>query len=181
MKNGIGDEVVAPLNGTVRAYGEKGYILGFVDDCKLGPVDVRPKTVSVSLTAAGWDSTAKTQTVAVPGVLADETAQLITPTPAVASQSAYYAAGILCTGQAADSLTFTADTVPTEDLTVYVVIQDVIPPKVTLISFTIAGTSYQAEDGMTWGEWVESEYNTNGYQIDNQGDGNGLYIQLDGS
>ena len=54
------------------------------------------------------------------------------------------------------------------------------PPKVTLIRFTIAGTSYQAEDGMTWGEWVESEYNTNGYQIDNQGDGNGLYIQLDG-
>lgn len=27
------------------------------------------------------------------------------------------------------------------------------------ISFTIAGVSYEAEDGMTWGEWVESEYN----------------------
>lgn len=33
----------------------------------------------------------------------------------------------------------------------------------SLISFTIAGTSYQAEDGMTWGEWVESEYNTDGF------------------
>ena len=32
----------------------------------------------------------------------------------------------------------------------------------TLISFTIDGTSYQAESGMTWGEWVESSYNTGG-------------------
>lgn len=28
------------------------------------------------------------------------------------------------------------------------------------ITFTIDGTEYQAEDGMTWGEWVASEYNT---------------------
>ncbi len=34
----------------------------------------------------------------------------------------------------------------------------------TLISFTIDGTSYQAEDGMTWEEWVESAYNTGSYQ-----------------
>lgn len=36
-----------------------------------------------------------------------------------------------------------------------------------LISFTISenGTikTYQAEEGMTWGEWVESDYNTDGY------------------
>lgn len=30
----------------------------------------------------------------------------------------------------------------------------------SLITFTIAGDHYQAEDGMTWDEWVESEYNT---------------------
>ena len=29
---------------------------------------------------------------------------------------------------------------------------------VTLIAFTIDGTEYQAEDGMTWREWCESEY-----------------------
>jgi len=32
-----------------------------------------------------------------------------------------------------------------------------------LITFTIEGTEYQAEEGMTWGEWVESSYNTAGY------------------
>ena len=37
---------------------------------------------------------------------------------------------------------------------------------VNLITFTIEGTSYQAEDGMTWAEWCESEHNTGGYYID---------------
>lgn len=32
---------------------------------------------------------------------------------------------------------------------------------IPLISFTINGVSYQAEEGMTWGEWVDSEYNVN--------------------
>ena len=43
----------------------------------------------------------------------------------------------------------------------------VIYPPVTLISFTIAGKSYQAEEGMTWGEWVNSDYNTIGATIQN--------------
>lgn len=85
-----------------------------------------PKTVSVTLAAASWDSTAKTQTVTVTGVKASETAQMITPTPALASQTSYYEAGILCTGQAADSLTFTCKTVPTADLTVYVVVEELV-------------------------------------------------------
>lgn len=33
----------------------------------------------------------------------------------------------------------------------------------TLISFTIDGTSYQAEEGMTWTEWVDSKYNVDGF------------------
>lgn len=34
---------------------------------------------------------------------------------------------------------------------------------VNLISFTIYGISYQAEEGMTWAEWAVSIYNTDGY------------------
>ena len=85
-----------------------------------------PVSTAVTLSASGWDSSAKTQTVTVSGVLADETKQLITPTPAIASQTAYYNAGIRCTGQSANSLTFTAKTIPTADLTVYVTIQEVV-------------------------------------------------------
>lgn len=84
----------------------------------------KPKYKQITLLASGWSS--NSQTVTVNGVLADETAQLIQPAPAVASQAAYYAAGILCTNQAANSLTFTCQTVPTSNLTVYVVIQEVI-------------------------------------------------------
>ena len=86
----------------------------------------KPISKSVTLSASGWNSSAKTQTVTVSGVLADETKQLITPTPAIASQTAYYNAGIRCTGQAADKLTFTAKAIPTADLTVYVTIQEVV-------------------------------------------------------
>lgn len=82
-----------------------------------------PKSVSITLPASGWSS--NTQTVTVSGVLADESAQLIQPMPAIASQSAYISAGVICSGQAANSLTFTCQTVPTENLTVYVVIQEV--------------------------------------------------------
>lgn len=35
----------------------------------------------------------------------------------------------------------------------------------SLINFTIEGTSYQAEEGMTWSEWCNSDYNTGGYRI----------------
>ena len=84
-----------------------------------------PVSTAVTLSASGWNSSSKTQTVTISGVLADETKQLITPTPAMESQTAYYNAGIRCTGQSADSLTFTAKTIPTADLTVYVTIQEV--------------------------------------------------------
>jgi hypothetical protein len=39
---------------------------------------------------------------------------------------------------------------------------DIINP---LITFTIGNATYQAEEGMTWGEWVNTEYNTAGYFI----------------
>ena len=94
------------------------------DAATKGYVDaLKPKAVTITLTAAGWSD--NTQTVTVSGVSADETAQLIQPVPSAASQAAYIEAGILCTGQAEGSLTFTAETAPTEDLTVYVVITEV--------------------------------------------------------
>lgn len=37
------------------------------------------------------------------------------------------------------------------------------PKEPTLISFTINNFNYQAEDGMTWADWVNSEYNTSSF------------------
>ena len=33
----------------------------------------------------------------------------------------------------------------------------------SLISFTIEGADYEAEQGMTWEEWVSSDYNRDGF------------------
>ena len=86
---------------------------------------VVPSACKVTLTASGWDSTAKTQSATVSGVLEDESKQLIMPMPAGTSMSAYNEAGIQMTAQAANTVTFTADTVPTADIEVWVVMQTV--------------------------------------------------------
>ena len=39
-----------------------------------------------------------------------------------------------------------------------------IPPK-QIITFSILSVIYQAEEGMTWGDWINSNYNTDGYYI----------------
>ena len=36
-----------------------------------------------------------------------------------------------------------------------------------IIEFTVDGVSYQAEEGMTWREWINSEYNLDGYYESN--------------
>lgn len=77
----------------------------------------------VTLTQSGWSG--GRQTVSVPGVSATEGTQLITPVPTIASQSAYYDAGIIATGQGTNSVTFTATTTPSANLSVYVVVQGV--------------------------------------------------------
>lgn len=50
----------------------------------------------------------------------------------------------------------------------------------SLISFTIEGVSFQAEDGMTWGAWVESEYNTDGCEVNIDPDGTRISHSADG-
>ena len=83
----------------------------------------KPKYVAVNLTAAGWSN--NQQTITVNGVSATETAQLIQPMPAIASQDAYISAGIICSSQAVNQLTFKCSTVPTDDISLYVVITEV--------------------------------------------------------
>jgi len=72
-----------------------------------------------------------------------------------------------------------ADTVIVEGMT-YNRDTEQIP---SLITFTIGNKEYQAEEGMTWAEWLESDYDTPPFQIDNDvvlnyaGD---AYIALEG-
>lgn len=120
------DEGIAKANAALPAPtgGTAGQVLKKTETgTEWGNVDGGPKSRTVTLSASGWSS--NSQTVTVTDVLADETKQLIQPMPAVASQVAYMSAGIYCSGQAANSLTFTCSETPAEDITLYIVITEV--------------------------------------------------------
>lgn len=86
-----------------------------------------PETMrKVTLTVAGWSSSTKQQTVAVPGVLADGTKQKVICSPVDESyDSAWNTCYVQCVGHAADSLTFQCDEIPTAAVEVFVSIQPV--------------------------------------------------------
>ena len=71
---------------------------------------------TITLAAADWS--AGTQTVTVNGITATS---VVWVSPDPSDQADYVAGGILCTAQAANSLTFTASTTPTNDIDVVVV------------------------------------------------------------
>ena len=74
-------------------------------------------TATASLTVEGWSE--NSQTVSVAGVTATN---IVWVAPAPASNDVYGSAGIRATAQAEGTLTFTCTTVPTEAVTVNVVI-----------------------------------------------------------
>lgn len=84
---------------------------------------LRPTTRKVTLTASGWNSSTKQQTVTCSGVLSDATKQLLIPTPVnTAAGNPYDEASIQMVAQGANSVTFYADTVPTVGIDAYVTI-----------------------------------------------------------
>ena len=87
-------------------------------DGTFSAIDVAAKSsTTATLTTNGWSN--NTQTVNVTGVTASN--DIIVST-APASKDDYTSAGIFCTAQAAGTLTFTCDTVPTSAITVNVLI-----------------------------------------------------------
>lgn len=89
---------------------------GYIPAARLKNAATSPATMP-TLAVADWSS--NTQTVTVSGVSATNT---VFVSPAPASAADYAAAGIICTAQGTDSLTFTCTTTPTNAITVNVVI-----------------------------------------------------------
>ena len=82
--------------------------------------ELTPKGMAVTLTAAGWNATYRTQTVYDEYVRTDS---YVIISPAPSSRSDFAASGIACTAQANGQLTFAADILPTSDITVNVLVQ----------------------------------------------------------
>ena len=86
----------------------------------------KPTMTTVTLSATGWNSSTKQQTVAVSGILADGTKQQVICSPVDESyDSAWNSCYVQCVGHGADSLTFQCDEIPTAAIEVYVSIQPV--------------------------------------------------------
>lgn len=84
---------------------------------------LKPVLRTATLTTSGWSS--NSQTVTVSGVVADTNAQLIYVSPAdKASATAWGEAGVFCSGQGANSLTFVCDSVPSANIGVDISIQE---------------------------------------------------------
>ena len=66
-----------------------------------------------------------------------------------------------------DTLTITATDDRTKEFVIFVDGVEIatVANENAAFAFTIDGTTYYAKSGMTWGEWIESEYNTGGFVV----------------
>lgn len=86
-----------------------------------------PMVSSATLVAANWiGSGPYTQTISVSGVRADEAGQIVQPVPASVSQDAWETAGIKCTEQGNGTLLFSARKQPDTDVSIFVILQEVL-------------------------------------------------------
>lgn len=84
---------------------------------------LKPLLRTTALTTSGWSG--NSQTVSVSGVVADTNAQIIYVSPAnKASATAWGEAGVFCSAQGANSLTFTCDSTPSANISVNISIQE---------------------------------------------------------
>lgn len=160
-------------------------VTGLMD--ALAELNKRPVAQLVTLSVSEWDADTKTQTVTIFGVLADEGAQLVTSMPLTTSARAYINAGVALTGREENMVTFTAETIPTEDIKLYVVRQEIELSDGLAFSspelFSIAaskpgwdGTMEYSTDAtrwMTWsGESISAVENNGEYSLYLRGTGN---------
>lgn len=114
-------ESIGTINGEISTI--QGSISGIETEISRLNSDLNAKqnnitSVTVTLTASGWDSSALTQTVSASNVTASN---IVWVSPAPTSFDSYGKAGVRATAQAGGSITFTCTMIPTEDLNVEVV------------------------------------------------------------
>ena len=113
---------VPSTTSLIKGDGSGGLMVAVAETDFASPVSMR----KVTLTTAGWGSSTKQQTVAVPGMLADGTKQKVICSPIDESyDSAWNSCYVQCVGHGADSLTFQCDEIPTAAIEVFVSIQPV--------------------------------------------------------
>ena len=90
-----------------------------------GVSETGAKYARVSLSASGW-SEEKKQTISVPGLKEDSLQQLIVPTQPSTDSEKYHSAGIRISARGDNTVTFSCETIPTENIAVILVIIPII-------------------------------------------------------
>lgn len=121
------DVGAVPTNRTVNGKALSANItLNASDVGAATPADVnaaKPILRTATLTTSGWSG--NSQTVTVNGVVANSSAQLIYVSPANKdSATAWGEAGVFCSAQGANSLTFVCDSTPSASINVNISIQE---------------------------------------------------------
>jgi len=120
LKTYINDTLVPEIESSAGAASLGAKSMADTDSNIQGELDARQlkaTSTTVTLTVEGWANNA--QTVSATGVTA---INIVLVAPAPASQTSYVAAGVKCTTQGAETLSFSCDTTPAVALTVNVVI-----------------------------------------------------------
>ena len=139
---------------------------------------------TATLLVGNWDEETLTQTVTINGILADTTKQVVNVKPyeVVNNLIAKIDDSITSITLAENTLTFKVSSLPSSEMKFFVefypinYIVEIIPEppaepeEPETISFYLPnGYEFTGEEGMTWEEWVNSEYNTyNAYIQDNE-------------
>lgn len=137
------------VNGITPHIGENGNWFFNNDDTGVrAKGQSNTEIVEVILPLIGWSEDTLSQTVECQGVLADESKQMITIIPAHDYKDKYKAYGIECTNCSSNSLDFSTNMIPTEDIKIYVALDAIGDTKPT--------NTYSTEEQVV-GTWIDGK------------------------
>lgn len=139
------------IDGTTPHIGANGnWFIGAEDTGTSAQGGGDTSIIPVALISSNWDADNASQNISVSGILEDETKQIITIVPFDSSMELYEDCDIECTAFGVDNLTFTAKTIPAEDISVYVILENVTGGKDT------ASNVYSTEETVV-GTWIDGK------------------------
>lgn len=137
------------IDGITPHIGANGnWFIGDTDTGTAAQAGSDTSIIPVTLISSNWSTDNASQNISVSGILEDETKQIITIVPFDSSMELYEACEIECTAFGVDNLTFTAKTIPAEDISIYVILENVTGDN------KVANNVYSTEETVV-GTWID--------------------------
>jgi hypothetical protein len=138
-----GDDGITPHIGA-----NGNWFIGDTDTGTAAQAGSDTSIIPVTLISSDWSTDNASQNISVSGILEDETKQIITIVPFDSSMELYETCEIECTAFGVDNLTFTAKTIPAEDISIYVILENVTGDN------KVVNNVYSTEETVV-GTWID--------------------------